>query len=107
MEKREDRRWRTQHHALRQWESYKGMVKGYEPFQCLPPWVVTHVTSPIVPGRFRKHHAWGCDCRRRAAGRPRVHDGCCFTGERREAVRLRDAWLVERRGWMTDPMGPW
>jgi hypothetical protein len=107
VDKREDRRWRTQRAAERQLASYTWMVKDPEPFQYLPPWVVLHVASPLVPGRFRKHHAWGCNCRRRAAGRPRVHDGCCFAGERREAVRLRDAWLIERRGWLTDPLGDW
>lgn len=93
MEKREDRRYRTQRHAARQWDSYV--------------WVLDLGTATVTPGRFRKRHAWGCNCRKRAKGRPRVMSGACYLGGRRVAVGLRDAWLIERRLWMTDQMGEW
>lgn len=33
--------------------------------------------------------------------------GACYLGDRRVAVGLRDAWLIERRLWMTDQVGEW
>jgi hypothetical protein len=91
VEKREDRRWRTQRHALQQWKSY-AEVLGRD-------------RVSVGPGHFRKKHAWGCNCRKRAKSRPRVMSGVCYLGDHREAVLLRNSWLIERRLWLTDPTG--
>ena len=83
MEKREDRRDRT-------WRKAFGRQKVH--FKVIHPDGVLDCPCERSVWMFDRCRAFGCDCRRRRSGRPRIAGGLCRVGARDHVYAGRRAW---------------